>query len=147
MDRKYFYYCLLSITRFSVYQGPTVANLQKMSLLYQINHCDINILIFSLFQFFLKFLMIVWAYTYSANKSCKSLSSSNSWTNFIFHKNLVAWNWHLGLFVNTSETFYKVCILTSSSIDFNKFKSTIKLLSKGKFNEIRYIFWSWQILL
>ena len=87
---------------------------------------------------FQKFLMI-WVYTNSVNKSCKSLSG-NSWTCFIFHKHLVAWNWHLGLFVNTSESSYKVCIFTSTFINLDVLKSTLKLLPKVNVMELVLFF-------
>ena len=84
---------------------------------------------------------MIWVYTNSVNKSCKSLSG-NSWTCFIFHKHLVAWNWHLSLFVNPSEISYKVCIFISSFIYTYKFKSIMKLLLKVNVDAIRFVIWN-----
>ena len=80
-------------------------------------------------------------FTNSMNSGIKSISS-NCWTWFKFHKHLVAWNWDLGLFVIPSDISYKVCIFTSSFINLDIFKSTLKLLSKGKCDRINFIFQS-----
>ena len=78
-------------------------------------------------------------YTNSMNQSPKSFSS-NCWMCFKFHKHLVAWNWNLGLLVNPSESSYKVCIFTSTFINLDVLKSTLKLLPKVNVMELVLFF-------
>ena len=90
--------------------------------------------------------IIVWVYTNSVNESLEFLSS-NCCICFKFHKHLVAWNWCLNLFVKFSEISYNVCIFTSSIINFDILKSTMKLLSKVKFDAINKYYSSFRIYL
>ena len=78
-------------------------------------------------------------YTNSMNQRPKSFFS-NFWTCFKFHKHLVAWYWDLGLFEKPSEVFYKVCIFTSTFINLNILKATLKLLPKVNVMELVLFF-------
>ena len=74
-------------------------------------------------------------YTKSMNESLKSLCS-NFRSCFKLHKHLVTRNWHICLFVNTSEIFDMVLILTSAFKNLYIINSTLNLSTKGFILEI-----------
>ena len=93
------------------------------------------------YLYLLEFFLSDSLYTNAMNKSLKSLPS-NFWNCFKFHKHLVAWQWDISLFMNSSNILYKVCIFTSTIINFDIFMSTLKLLSMWNGIELSLIFWS-----
>ena len=99
------------------------------------------ILIFSLHLLIFRIVFKWNKFTFFMNNSTKIKSlSSNIWMCFKFYKHLVAWNWDIGLLVNSSEISYKVCIFTSTVINLDVLKSTLKLLPKVNVMELVLFF-------